>query len=223
MFEIWQWLEGDKDYFKGVELLGKYCPNHLMLESLKIGNMSVVNRAYLERILKDTFKDLKGKPSAKPKPVTAKKERKVKEFVKQLTHDDFKRIAEKELAAAYADRRRFSNQFHFCKTDEERAVLSDEIKEVIQDINSLKTRLAAFKSTGVMPPKVEITGFKTPESDVDLERSILNYRAKVSTQKRLIENYDIQPRKKTKAQHELKLTELRKKLKQLEDERESRN
>ena len=222
MFEIWKWLESDKDYFKGIELMDKYCPTHSMLAGLKAGNMSIVNRAYLEHILKDTLTKLK--PTKKPKVEPAqKKTKQPKQAVKQLTHDDFKRIADKELATAYSDRRRFSNQFHFCKTDEERANLSDEIQEVIQDINDLKSRINVYKSTKKMPPKIEVKGFEIPKTDVDLLKKRNNYRAKVSTQKKLILDYESKERKMTKAEHELRLSQLENKLKILDDEKQRRD
>jgi hypothetical protein len=155
----------------------------------------------------------------KKKAVKQKPTQKAIPFQKVLTNEDFKRIADKELAAVYSERRLLSNQLYQCKTNDERATISDAIKDCIQDVNDLKGRLGIYKTTGVMPQKIILKGFEVAESDVALEKMIMNYRAKVSTQKKQLKDYDKKDRKKTKAAYELQLAELQNKLKVLEDER----
>jgi len=220
MFEIWKWLDSEKDFFQGIKLMEKYCPDHTMLNSLRSGTMSVMNRMYLEQILKNKYRELKDTPEKKvkktPKPIPAKKP------AKKLTQADYKRIADKELGEAYAYRRRLSNKFHECKTDTERAAVSDEIKETIQNINELKSRIGVYKTTGKMPEKITIKGFEIPEDDLELDLTYRNFKSKVSNQKRLIENYDKEPRRKSKYEHELTLEELKRKLQLLKNERDKR-
>lgn len=223
-YDFWKYLQlKDANYFDGVELVEKVSPNEPLLPLLKNG-ATIVNRLFLKKIMERIYDDF---PTSQQQLVTASAKRHdkkgEKEASKQLDNSDFHRIAEKELAACYVKRRQLSNSFHDCKTDAERASVSDAIKDKIQEINELKTRISVFKETGIMPQKSTAKEFEIPESDADLVLAIQNFRAKVSAQKRLLKDYDSQNRKNSKEEHQLKLVEYQNRLKQLEDEREKRS
>jgi|GEM_PF-5541737 len=219
-YDFWKYLqEKDANYFEGVNLVEKVSPNESLLNTLK-GGVSVMNRHFLKKVMQKIYDDFpKQVVKIKKKAVKSERTKEPVSHKKVLTNDDFKRIADKELAAVYSERRLLSNQLYQCKTNDERATISDAIKDCIQDVNDLKGRLGIYKSTGVMPPKIILKGFEVAESDVALEKMIMNYRAKVSTQKKQLKDYDKKDRKKTKAAYELQLAELQNKLKVLEDER----
>lgn len=225
-YDVWKWLDDkERNYYEGVQLLEGIMPNQVLLPKLKEG-VSFMNRKYLDKIMKQLFYDFPAQsealheaPAAPSQPSTTEKEQK-----KDLTPADYHRIAEKELARAYATRRNLSNQFHLCKSNKERANLSDRIKDLIKDIGELKARINVYKETGYMPPKVVIDkSFKIPKDAGALAQKINNYRTKISNQKLLLKNYDAQPRRKSKENHELRLQYLIECLKQMEDERDARS
>lgn len=233
-YDFWKYLnDKDANYFDGVALVEKVSPNEPLLSLLKNG-ATIVNRLFLKKVMERIYAEFPTQQQIIVAALTkqqqlvnasAKRQDKKgeKEASKQLDNSDFHRIAEKELAACYVKRRQLSNSFHDCKTDAERASVSDAIKDKIQEINELKTRISVFKETGIMPQKSTAKEFEIPESDADLVLAIQNFRAKVSAQKRLLKDYDSQNRKNSKEEHQLKLVEYQNQLKKLEDEREKRS
>lgn len=223
--DVWKWLNGDdKNYYEGVTLVEEIAPDEVLLPNLKTG-ISFMNRRYLEKVLDKIFKNfpensIKNEVNARPSHASPTEIQEKKE----LTHQDYHRIAEDELAKAYVERRKLSNQFHKCNSDEERANVSRQIKAKIAEIGELKSRIAVFKETGIMPAKPSASDeFAMPADDADLLKAIQNFRSKVSSQKRLLNKYDSQPRTKSKAEHEYRLTQLQNHVKNLVDERNRRS
>lgn len=214
--DIWRWLRSEeKNYFEGVEILGKACPKHPLLANLQ-EDVSFMNRRYLEAAMQKVYEGF----SIKKKEVAVASE--PSQPVRELKEDDKHRILEKELAKLYAERRRLSNTFHNCNSNAERAIVSDNIKSLIIDINTQKSRIGVYKATGVVPPLPGGGKLEIPQDNGKLQRLILNFRSKVSAQRKLINEYDQQERRKPKAKHEYHLSELETTLRKLENERKKR-
>lgn len=210
MFEIFEYLKDNRNnnqnYFDGVNILVKYCPNHVLLAKLK-SQVSALNRIYLKQALKKTYEELKNKPAL----VTPKSTVSVSE---PTDPNAWQSRINKELAKLYKRRRDLSNSFHDCTSKEERAHVSDQIKSIIDTISSHKARLRTYRDTGKLtPPPRPKKGFKIPDKDLELIRLRNSLRSRISIKKKTIETWKgDEPKKKTKAQHEFDLSRLKKEL-----------
>jgi len=191
-----------EDYQAGVQYLAERAPNHPLLKSL-LREHKRINEMYLTRILKEIG------PPAKPKV------ERVTVDQGKSKHDPLLDPIYDRMRKKYGYRAKLSNQFHDCKTDEQRAELSDDIRQVQNAIEELQKTVRYYKRHGVMPAEGEAKAEEIVESGVELmkrrnslDNSIFYYRKKV----REARDDD----KKNIPQWELKI-------KQLQNEREGVN
>lgn len=209
LYDLYIYLKSEnKDYFEGVRLLKTLDPSNVLITGLE-SNINSINRIYLIKSLECILKNGRTATVTKQNDSAAKREAK-------MSDADWHRISEKDIARLYAERRSLSNQLHDCKTDNERAEIVDKIKDNINEVSILKNKILIFKTTGKMPAQ-DVAGFEIPTKAAVLMKKILNWRSKVAAQKRVIANYDAQPRIKSKAAHELHLAKLESQLHVLEN------
>lgn len=212
-YEIWQWLNGDRNYWQGVKLLAQVAPDHALLEVFK-AEATPVNRAMLAQALK------------RAKTTFAERQRQQEEAEEHddgthLSTHDRARLLNRDLKRKYAERRAASNRFHDCRNDEERATLSDEIKAMIEEINVIRSTLAIFERTGQLPPAPKAEAPKEL-SDVELVQAIKRLRTRISNQKKRIAEHD--PARARKSKHDLThaLHEMQRTLTQLNETKKAR-
>lgn len=212
-FEIWEWLQGDRNYWHGVKLLAQVAPRHVLLNMFK-AECTAVNRALLEQALKaakQTFAERQGKPT----------QPQADDQPRQLTRHDRARLLNKDLRRKYAERRALSNQFHDCKSDEERATLSDTIRAMIEEIQQIKAALAVFERTGELPP-ANAPAPTQDHTDADLLKAIKRLRTRISNQKKRIAEYDPAKARKSKEALTHALHTMQRELTQLNEEKTNR-
>lgn len=213
-FEIWEWLQSDMNYWQGVKLLQQVAPDHVLLDVFK-AEASAINRTLLEQALKAAKQSFAERQAAKnDTPADT-------ETPKTLTRHDRARLMNKDLRRKYAERRELSNQLHLCKSDEERATLSDTIRAMIAEIEAIKAALAVFEKTGELPaPTTE----QPTESltDVDVLKAIKRLRTRISNQKKRIADFDPAKARKSKEALTHALHTMQRELTQLNEEKTNR-
>jgi hypothetical protein len=189
------------DYMAGVEWVAFQRPNHPLLDTLQAG-MSPINEMYLKHVLKSV---------GEPQEIEQEEDQLVQPDDPQLI------IMQKERRDLFIRRARLSNQFHDCRTDSERALVSDDIRVVQKQIGALLRRIHVFKTTGELPDLEEQEGI--PENGVALMRRKHSVRTNISHKERSLrqsmhkkgEQWD-----KKRAKWEKRLKELRHELVQIE-------
>lgn len=129
-----------EDYQAGVEWLGRVAPDHKLLGALR-RKYSKINTMYLERILSK----LGERPTARIKRLEAEPELDV-----NLLDPEYVAL-QRRISNLFGLRRKLSNSFHDCSTDEERASVSIEIGHIQSKIGrALKSR-RYFQRNGEFP------------------------------------------------------------------------
>lgn len=190
-----------EDYLAGVEWVAIKRPNHPLLRALKVG-MSPINVMYLRHVLKQI---------GEPEEIEEPEEQLVAEDDPQLI------IMQKERRELFIRRAKLSNRFHDCRTDTERAQISDDIRFVQKHIAVLLRRIHIFKKTGELheqDPEEDI-----PENGVALMRRRHSVRTNIGhKEKALRESMHRKGDKieKQRIKWESRLKELRHELIQIE-------
>lgn len=114
------------EYDSGVELLRDKCPTHPLLSSIERGHTRI-NVIYLQQALASIQIDVKEDPG---------------QAVEQNLY-----VKKTQL---YGLRAKLSNQFHDCKSDVERASISDQIIRIQDEIRKLNKKIAEYEDTGTI-------------------------------------------------------------------------
>lgn len=174
-------------------------PGELLLPTLRTGH-SRVNEAYLRAAMKR----LPDEAAQEPEPA--------------LWHDT--RYADSSLQDLWRDRGRLfgamnklSNKFHDCKSDDERAANSREIRRLWAEILTVKDAIAHYEQHGALPAPVSEERFPLPDDPVALVKKQASIRAVISQTKRKLDELgalaDGDPERAKIVDYEAKLAELK--------------
>lgn len=115
------------------------------------------------------------------------------------------------------DRAKLSNKFHECKTDDERAGVSEQIETVQQRLAGVFRDIEHVEKYGSPAPRPaqgrKTKKFRVPESDIDKARKLNSVRSYISKTKRQIRHIMRLPEDQKDTD---RLRELEKRLKDLE-------
>lgn len=236
MYELFKWLESNQVYFKGIELLEKYAPEHPLLDSLR-SSMSNMNRIYLRAAIKEIYEAKKEPADTKKNQEriqedaadtkTEKTKLKSSEIEQSQRFEDLPKIAQErilnnKIRKLHQNRCILSNSFHDCKSDDERAIVSDKLVQIVKDIEKAKSNYNFWKEFGMLPEVMEEKGksndFVMPEDDLDLYKKIKGHRSKIVNIRKRIAEYDPQRNRKPKSQVIIKKRQLEHELELMEKE-----
>lgn len=175
------------DYNAGLELLKAKKPDHPLLKVLEKG-MSTLNSLYLTQALKDIdmviTQDAPGGLE-------------VKNLFRKKTH-------------LVGQRAILSNSFHNCKSDQERADVSEEIQLIQHQIVGINQKLRQYEETGEIPSTSKLDNL--PEDLYQLFRMKENARKNIPRLEQAIEELYQLPESPKNAQ---RIQEKEEKLKEL--------
>lgn len=81
-----------------------------------------------------------------------------------------------------------SNHFHACKSDDERAANSREIRRIWGEILNVKASIDYYEQHGHLPDPVSEERFPLPENPVDILKKLNSIRAQISQVKKRLDD-----------------------------------
>lgn len=148
-----------EDYFAGIDWIERVKPDHPMLNTLR-GGHTKINELYIKRILQDI--------GQAPKERLKRFEEKEPDV--DLMDPDYIDLS-RRIATLFGMRRRLSNSFHTCKSDEEAAAVSLEISQVQGKLSKCYRMKREYQRTGFIPLESEVEEEELP-TGVTLSRSM---------------------------------------------------
>lgn len=91
-----------------------------------------------------------------------------------------------EKSRAFSELNRASNRFHDCKTDDDRARVSDDILAIWTKILLLKSKIQHYRLHGELPED-SIERFPLPDNPLDLTKKLSSIRARITQTKEKLE------------------------------------
>ncbi|MGH1365801.1 MAG: hypothetical protein ACRBF0_19740 [Calditrichia bacterium] len=185
------------EYIAGLEWLIKVMPNHALRLALEKG-YSDINCIYLRHSLNKL-----------PRP---------KENTPPPGEDKVLIILSREKSDLFAHRAKWSNKFHQCQSDAERASVSDEIQFIQRKIKDVFSRIGEYKATGILPEEKHALTDQLPDNGIQLIQILNSKRSSISYTRRKIDQLA-----KLAERHpdKLKISDYETKLKELERERDA--
>ena len=154
------------EYLAGLEWLVKVVPNHALRHALEKG-YSPINCIYLRHSLDK----LPRRKEDTPPP----------------GEDKVLIMLSREKSDLFAHRAKWSNKFHDCQTDAERASVSDEIQFIQRKIKDVFARIGEYKATGILPEEKHALTDQLPDNGVQLTQMLNSKRSSISYTRRKIE------------------------------------
>lgn len=118
----------------------------------------------------------------------------------EIPHPRNQRYADQTLKAMWAERTRLfgemnkrSNHFHECKSDDERAANSREIRAIWSRILDVKERIEYYEAHGELPVAESEERFPLPEEPVALVKKMNSIRAQISQVKKRLDDLGALP------------------------------
>lgn len=180
------------DYIAGLELLKAKRPNYPLIRTLEDGYNSL-NCIYMKHALREI-------PNATKVQKKRKKAKKTDGKMKRL------QIEKKGL---FGRRAKLSNSFDDCKTDADRANVSDEIKSIQKQIKTVSRSILYYDQNGKLPEKKEAAELNL--SGIELIKKRNSLRSNISIRKSSI----IKLQKEGPNKNKSRIQELSDKLKEL--------
>lgn len=159
------------DYEEALRRLEKAVPNHRLLWYFRRGN-TPANALLLQH-------ELEKLPKEAP-PVADDDE------IPDDVNDETMRRFRMDQSTLFSERRKLSNQFHDCRTQRDRARVSEEIQVVQGRIERLKQEMKTYLEQGRIPEPDE--KYPVPEDTFRLLGLRDSLRASISRKKREIEH-----------------------------------
>lgn len=159
----------EEEYLAAVDWVALKHAQHPLLPSLRQG-YSRINLIYLKKALQDV-----GKPQ----------ESSIQEAVVEATDPVLVKL-QRERRTLFTHRAKLSNYFHECKTDQQRAANSDEIRIVQRKIEVCLRSIRIYKKTGKLPEQEdveELTGialmkkYRSTLSNISIKKRNLKHAA----------------------------------------------
>lgn len=173
-----------KEYEQAVALVERRNPGETLLNTLRAGYRPV-NEIYLRAALR------------RLPPVAVKIE---ENRLPEIPHQRDQRFADQKLRDLWAERTRLfgemnkrSNHFHECKSDDERAANSREIRRIWSRILDVKDRIAHYEAHGELPAPVSEERFPLPDDPVALVKKMNSIRAQISQVKKRLDDLGALP------------------------------
>lgn len=173
-----------QEYEQAVALVARRNPGETLLNTLRAGYRPV-NEIYLRAALR------------RLPPVGLKTEGIAGE--ERDTQRD-RRGADAQLRELWGERTRLfgemnkrSNHFHECRSDDERAANSREIRRIWSQILDVKERIAHYEDHGELPEPVSEERFPLPDDPVALMKKLNSIRAQISQVKKRLDDLGALP------------------------------
>ncbi len=155
-------------YAAAVALLEKRNPGEPLLATLRRGH-SRMNEVYLRAATRRLTPDA---------PPVRKREQR---FADQVLQGLWR-----ERTQLFGEMNKRSNNFHECRSDDERKANSREIRRIWGEILRVKERIDYYEQFGELPAPVDGERFPIPENPVEMVKKLNSIRAQISqTKKRL--------------------------------------
>jgi len=151
----------EAEYNECLAMLMEELPDHVLIKDLKKG-YSVMNAIYLGHALKE-IKIADPEPQDAPDP-----------------DDQELRKMEREKSKLFGQRAKWSNRFHDCQTDAQRAEVSDQIQIIQSDIASIMRQIEYYEQHGKPMPVVINEQFPVPAKTGDQYKKRASLRAMIS-------------------------------------------
>ncbi len=173
-----------QEYEQAVALVERRNPGDPLLSTLRAGYRPV-NEVYLRAALRRL-------PAAKVKTS--------ENGVEERDERPDRGGADAQLRQLWAERTRLfgemnkrSNHFHECKSDDERAANSREIRAIWSRILHVKERIAHYEAHGELPEPVSEERFPLPDDPVSLVKKMNSIRAQISQVKKRLDDLGALP------------------------------
>lgn len=153
-------------YASKLEELERLAPKNLLLDKLKQGT-GIVNNVLLAIELKKAREEAIEEPGD---PIG----------------DDRLKVMRVELRKLFSDRAVLSNQFHDCKTNADRAVVSEDIQVVQRNIERVMGWIRQYIVHGTLPDEAE-RKYYVPKDGLELAKKRNSLRASISRKKKEVE------------------------------------
>lgn len=157
------------DYTAKLAELERIAPGSLLLNKLRTGS-STVNDVLLTNALK------KAKEQARPAPDSESDDPVGDERLKAM------RIEQRKL---FSERAALSNRFHGCKTNPDRAAISEDIQVVQRNIERLAGWIRQYKVHGTLPDDAE-RKYYVPKDGLELAKKRNSLRVMISRKEKLL-------------------------------------
>jgi hypothetical protein len=153
-------------YASKLEELERLAPKNLLLDKLKQGT-GIVNNVLLAIELKKAREEAIEEPGD---PIG----------------DDRLKAMRVELRKLFSDRAALSNKFHDCKTNADRAVVSEDIQVVQRNIERVMGWIRQYIVHGTLPDEAE-RKYYVPKDGLELAKKRNSLRASISRKKKEVE------------------------------------
>ena len=154
----------EQEYLDCLAMLIEEMPNHVLIPELRKG-YSVMNCVYLTNVIKKI--DIKIP------------ERKIKE----AGNDDLSKM-EIRKSTLFGQRAKWTNKFHKCTTDQQRAAISDEIQLIQEDIAQVMKEIKYFEKHHTKMPVIVHDKYPVPVKPIDQYKKLASLRSMRSQVKR---------------------------------------
>lgn len=149
------------EYGECLAMLIEEIPDHILIKDLKKG-YSVMNALYLGHALKEIqIDDPVSKIAADP-------------------DDSELRKLQREKSSLFGKRAKWSNKFHDCQTNAQRAEVSDQIQIIQNDIGSIMRQIEYYETNGKPMPVIVNEDYPVPASEGDRYKKRASLRAMIS-------------------------------------------
>ena len=149
-------------------------PSEPLLNVLEKG-YSKINEVYLKQALRR----LEIMPEMAPEPEKGNGK-----------NDAYGIMLQKEKKTLYGRRARLSNQFHDCSSDQDRAVVSEQIQDIQKLIEDVRKKIAYFEKHGEPAPEERShVDADLPTNPIQLMNKLNSVRSAISYAKRQITKY----------------------------------
>lgn len=159
-----------QQYNEALERVERRNPDEVLLPTLRAGH-SRINEVYLRAALR----------RLPPAP--------------EVPHPREQRYFDQNLRELWAERSRLfgemnkrSNHFHECKTNDERAANSREIRRIWDRILEVKGKIEYYEAHGELPEEVSEERFPLPDEPVALMKKLNSIRAQISQVKKRLDD-----------------------------------